>query len=92
MCCSVLHAFACVSCCVCCVLSSIFKFLRNPRKPVILAMSRPDAKKNITTLVKAYGKNKALREIANLVLIMGNREVRGSGTHGGAMHLGVVGN
>jgi hypothetical protein len=55
---------------------SIFKFLRNPRKPVILAMSRPDAKKNITTLVKAYGKNKALRDIANLVLIMGNREVR----------------
>eukprot|EP00879_Flechtneria_rotunda_P001100 GHRR01001241.1.p1 GENE.GHRR01001241.1~~GHRR01001241.1.p1 ORF type:complete len:609 (+),score=214.61 GHRR01001241.1:761-2587(+) len=54
---------------------SIFKFLRNPRKPVILAMSRPDAKKNITTLVKAYGSNKALKEIANLVLIMGNREV-----------------
>lgn len=38
-------------------------------------MSRPDAKKNITTLVKAYGKNKVLREIANLVLVMGNREV-----------------
>ncbi|WIA29535.1 hypothetical protein OEZ86_012033 [Tetradesmus obliquus] len=54
---------------------SIFKFLRNPRKPVILAMSRPDAKKNITTLVKAYGSNKALREVANLVLIMGNREI-----------------
>uniref|UniRef100_A0A383W8H5 sucrose-phosphate synthase n=1 Tax=Tetradesmus obliquus TaxID=3088 RepID=A0A383W8H5_TETOB len=54
---------------------SIFKFLRHPRKPVILAMSRPDAKKNITTLVKAYGSNKALREIANLVLIMGNREI-----------------
>eukprot|EP00878_Enallax_costatus_P003956 GHUV01004177.1.p1 GENE.GHUV01004177.1~~GHUV01004177.1.p1 ORF type:complete len:1210 (+),score=383.57 GHUV01004177.1:125-3754(+) len=54
---------------------SIFKFLRNPHKPVILAMSRPDAKKNITTLVRAYGKNKTLREIANLVLIMGNREV-----------------
>lgn len=48
----------------------IFKFLRNPRKPVILAMSRPDAKKNITTLVKAYGSNRVLREIANLVLIM----------------------
>lgn len=57
------------------VFHSIFKFLRNPRKPVILAMSRPDAKKNITTLVKAYGKSKALRDIANLVLIMGNREV-----------------
>ena len=45
-------------------------------------MSRPDAKKNITTLVKAYGKNKALREIANLVLIMGNREVSGDSTCG----------
>lgn len=63
--------------CVHLSLCSIFKFLRNPRKPVILAMSRPDAKKNITTLVKAYGKNKALREIANLVLVMGNREVCG---------------
>jgi hypothetical protein len=59
---------------------SIFKFLRNPRKPVILAMSRPDAKKNITTLVKAFGKNKVLREIANLVLILGNREVRTNST------------
>ncbi|KAI8477407.1 MAG: hypothetical protein J3K34DRAFT_515747 [Monoraphidium minutum] len=53
----------------------IFRFLRNPRKPVILAMSRPDAKKNITTLVRAFGENRALREIANLVLVMGNRKV-----------------
>lgn len=37
-------------------------------------MSRPDAKKNITTLVKAFGENPTLREIANLVLIMGNRD------------------
>jgi hypothetical protein len=29
----------------------IFRFLRNPHKPVVLAMSRPDAKKNLTTLV-----------------------------------------
>lgn len=48
----------------------IFRFLRNPRKPAILAMSRPDAKKNITTLVKAFGENPTLRELANLVLIM----------------------
>ncbi len=32
----------------------IFRFLRNPHKPVILAMSRPDAKKNITTLVGCW--------------------------------------
>jgi len=48
----------------------IFRFLKNPRKPAILAMSRPDAKKNITTLVKAFGENAMLRELANLVLIM----------------------
>lgn len=55
--------------------SEVFKFLRNPRKPVILALSRPDPKKNITTLVKAFGENETLREVANLVLIMGNRDV-----------------
>ena len=52
----------------------IAKFLRNPVKPAILAMSRPDAKKNITTLVKAFGEHSVLRELANLVLIMGNRD------------------
>ncbi len=40
-------------------------------------MSRPDAKKNITTLVNAFGKNTMLRELANLVLIM----VRVRGRH-----------
>ena len=53
-----------------CALQTIFRFLRNPRKPVILAMSRPDAKKNIHTLVQAFGENSTLRELANLVLIM----------------------
>lgn len=51
-------------------LQTIFKFLRHPHKPVILAMSRPDAKKNIHTLVKAFGEHKRLRQLANLVLIM----------------------
>lgn len=55
-------------------MQSIHRFLRNPAKPVILAMSRPDAKKNITTLVRAFGENAELRRIANLVLIMGNRQ------------------
>lgn len=52
----------------------ISRFLRNPLKPAILAMSRPDTKKNITTLVKAFGEHPLLRELANLVLIMGNRD------------------
>ncbi|PSC69593.1 Sucrose-phosphate synthase [Micractinium conductrix] len=52
----------------------ITRFLHNPLKPAILAMSRPDHKKNITTLVEAFGKHSMLRELANLVLIMGNRD------------------
>lgn len=53
----------------------VFRFLRTPGKPTILAMSRPDAKKNLAALVKAYGSSKTLRELANLVLVMGNRDV-----------------
>ena len=33
----------------------ITRFLHNPLKPAILAMSRPDHKKNITTLVGRQG-------------------------------------
>lgn len=43
------------------------RFLTNPHKPMILALSRPDPKKNITTLVKAFGECRPLRELANLV-------------------------
>jgi hypothetical protein len=34
---------------------------------MILALSRPDPKKNITTLLKAFGECRPLRELANLV-------------------------
>lgn len=54
--------------------SEIMRFFTNPRKPVILALARPDPKKNITTLVKAFGECRPLRELANLTLIMGNRD------------------
>jgi sucrose-phosphate synthase len=62
----------------------ISRFLRNPLKPAILAMSRPDPKKNITTLVEAFGRHSMLRELANLVLIMvgGQGGVRGGGEGG----------
>ncbi|KAL6771420.1 hypothetical protein ACKKBG_A26295 [Auxenochlorella protothecoides x Auxenochlorella symbiontica] len=52
----------------------IARFLRNPLKPAILAMSRPDPKKNLVTLVRAFGESPMLRELSNLVLIMGNRD------------------
>lgn len=43
------------------------RFFTNPHKPIILALSRPDPKKNVTTLLRAYGECQALRELANLV-------------------------
>ena len=58
--------------------SSIYRelsrFLINPDRPIVLALSRPDTRKNITTLLEAYGESDALQEAANLVVIAGNRE------------------
>ncbi|KAK7333634.1 hypothetical protein VNO80_30410 [Phaseolus coccineus] len=49
------------------------RFFMKPHKPVILALSRPDPK-NLTTLLKVFGESRPLRELANLILIMGNRD------------------
>ena len=49
-------------------------FYRNPEKPLILALSRPDERKNISTLVEAYGESPALQQAANLLIIAGNRD------------------
>ncbi|KAF3565939.1 hypothetical protein DY000_02018364 [Brassica cretica] len=54
--------------------AEIMRFFSNSRKPMILALARPDPKKNITTLVKAFGECRPLRDLANLALIMGNRD------------------
>ncbi|KAK4404029.1 putative sucrose-phosphate synthase 2 [Sesamum angolense] len=54
--------------------SEVMRFLTNPHKPMILALSRPDPKKNIATLLKAFGECRPLRELANLTLILGNRD------------------
>ncbi|XP_057958096.1 probable sucrose-phosphate synthase 2 isoform X2 [Malania oleifera] len=56
------------------ICSEVMRFLTNPHKPIILALSRPDPKKNLTTLLKAFGECRSLRELANLTLIMGNRD------------------
>ena len=49
------------------------RFLTEPRKPIILALCRPDSRKNIRALVAAYGESKTLRDLANLVIIAGTR-------------------
>ncbi|MBD3676450.1 MAG: HAD-IIB family hydrolase [Planctomycetaceae bacterium] len=50
------------------------RFLQDTDKPMILAMARPDERKNLEMLVKVYGESEALQEKANLVLLMGSRE------------------
>ncbi len=52
----------------------IRRFLQHPDKPIILALSRPDPRKNIAALVEAYGQSPRLRELANLVIVAGNRD------------------
>lgn len=52
------------------VQESISKFLTNPHKPIILALSRPDRHKNLNTLIEVYGKDKELQSIANLVILL----------------------
>jgi sucrose-phosphate synthase len=48
--------------------------LHEPNKPMILALSRPDARKNIVGLLEAYGESPRLQQLANLVIVAGNRE------------------
>jgi sucrose-phosphate synthase len=48
--------------------------LKEPKKPIILALSRPDSRKNISALVEAYGQSPQLQKSANLMIVAGNRD------------------
>nr|VFK44708.1 MAG: sucrose-phosphate synthase [Candidatus Kentron sp. TC] len=50
------------------------RFLRDPEKPMILAVSRADERKNVAALVRAYGNSPELQEMANLVISAGTRD------------------
>lgn len=52
----------------------ITRFLERPERPWILAIARPDERKNFPVLIDAFGQSPELQEIANLVLIPGNRD------------------
>lgn len=56
------------------IAGQIARFLQRPEKPMILALSRPDERKNIATLVQTYGESAQLQEMANLVVVAGNRD------------------
>ncbi len=49
-------------------------FLKDLRKPPLLAISRAVRRKNIPFLVEAYGRSEKLKRKANLVLILGCRD------------------
>lgn len=52
----------------------IDRFLDEPRKPLILAICRPEVRKNLSRLIDAYGSSPSLRERANLAIVAGQRD------------------
>jgi sucrose-phosphate synthase len=50
------------------------QFLKQPTKPFILAIARPEPKKNLVSLIKAYGRDQELQNKANLVILAGKRK------------------
>ena len=56
------------------LLKELQRFWGQPEKPFILALCRPDHRKNIAGLVEAYGTNSELQAIANLAVFAGIRQ------------------
>ncbi len=56
------------------VLEELDRFFMYPDRPIILALSRPDKRKNISGLIKAYGEDEELSSIANLAVFAGIRK------------------
>jgi len=54
--------------------SDIDRFLFNPSKPMILSIGRADKRKNFETIIQAYGQDKELQAMANLVIFAGVRK------------------
>lgn len=50
------------------------RFFIMPDKPLILALSRPDKRKNVASLIQAFGESKELQAIANLAVFLGIRK------------------
>jgi sucrose-phosphate synthase len=56
------------------IFETISRHLKYPQKPIVLALSRPDKRKNIGILIEAFGLSLQLQELANLVIVAGNRD------------------
>lgn len=56
------------------LLRELQRFWPDPQKPFILALCRPDQRKNISGLIEAYGTDPDLRAMANLAIFAGIRK------------------
>ncbi len=56
------------------LLNELHRFWVATHKPFILALCRPDQRKNIAGLITAYGESKELQAIANLAIFAGIRK------------------
>lgn len=54
--------------------NELSRFHLSQEKPLILALCRPDRRKNIGALIEAYGRSNELQAIANLVVLAGIRD------------------
>jgi sucrose-phosphate synthase len=54
--------------------NELWRFFTNMHKPIILALCRPEKKKNIAGLIQAYGEDKDLQKKANLAIFAGIRK------------------
>ena len=56
------------------ILEELHRFFKNPDKPLILSLCRPDKRKNIAGLIKAFGEDLELQSMANLAVFAGIRK------------------
>lgn len=56
------------------MLKELNRFFITPEKPLVLALSRPDKRKNISGLVRSYGEDLELQSMANLAVFAGLRK------------------
>jgi sucrose-phosphate synthase len=56
------------------ITEKLLRFFIDVDKPLILAVCRPDKRKNISGLITAYGENKELQKKANLAIFAGIRK------------------
>ena len=56
------------------MIEKLNRFFLQPDRPVILSICRPDKRKNIAGLIKAYGEDLELQSMANLAVFAGIRK------------------